>query len=162
MQTFTVCFFGHRQIECSYDLEKRLYSIICDLISSNSYVEFLVGRDGAFDLLAASCVRRAKREVFDANSSLIWVQPYQKSEYKQNPADYDNYYDEIEICEASAVAHPKAAIQVRNRAMVDRSDLCVFFVAHPSGGAWQTMKYAKKQEKQIVSLNEGETSDPIH
>ncbi len=154
MQIFTVCFFGHRQIEYSYDLEKRLYSIICDLISSNSYVEFLVGRDGAFDQLAASCVKRAKRELFDANSSLIWVQPYPKSEYKQNSADYENYYDEIEICEASAVAHPKAAIQVRNRAMVDRSDLCVFFVSHTSGGAWQTLRYANKQNKEMVNIFE--------
>ena len=36
--------------------------------------------------------------------------------------------------------------------MVDRSDLVVFNVEHESGGAFQTMKYAKAQEKKIINL----------
>ena len=36
--------------------------------------------------------------------------------------------------------------------MVDRSDLVVFNVEHESGGAFQTMKYARTQEKEIIYL----------
>jgi len=38
--------------------------------------------------------------------------------------------------------------------MVDRSNLIVFYIQHESGGAWQTMKYAKKQGISCVNLND--------
>lgn len=152
MKIYTVCFFGHRDLIDAVSVENNLYKLVCELIQSHTYLDFLLGRDGDFDLLAASVVRRAKHDIFDANSSLIWIQPYLKAEYKRNPTDYETYYDEIEVCETSAAAHPKAAIQIRNRAMVDRSDLCVFYVSQTSGGAWQTMRYAQRQNKRIINL----------
>ena len=159
MEIVTVSFFGHRQYDYDFKTEQILYALVCELINKYPYVEFLIGRDGNFDLLAASVVRRAKREIFDANSSLIWIQPYLKAEYKNAPDDYNLYYDEIEICEASAAQHPKRAIQLRNRAMVDRSSLCVFYVSRNEGGAWQTMEYAKKNRKQIINLFDYHTTD---
>jgi len=36
--------------------------------------------------------------------------------------------------------------------MVDRSDLVIFCVERNSGGAYQTMKYAMRQEKHIINL----------
>lgn len=54
MDTFTVSFFGHREIENGFEVERCLEEIITDLIRSKEYVEFLVGRDGEFDLLASS------------------------------------------------------------------------------------------------------------
>ena len=62
------------------------------------------------------------------------------------------YYDEIEICEESSVKHFKAAFQVRNRHMVDRSDLTVFYVETNEGGAYQTMQYAIQQGKEHINL----------
>ena len=38
--------------------------------------------------------------------------------------------------------------------MADRSNLIVFCIQHESGGAWQTMKYAKKQGISCVNLND--------
>ena len=43
--------------------------------------------------------------------------------------------------------------------MVDRSDFVVFFVERNSGGAYQTMKYAEKQGKEIINLADDKTSD---
>ena len=62
--------------------------------------------------------------------------------------------DEIEVCGAAAVGHFKGAYQTRNREMVDRADLIVFCIQHESGGAWQTMKYARKQNIPYINLNE--------
>ena len=73
--------------------------------------------------------------------------------HKNNIESFEAYYDEIEICEASAAAHLKAAIQIRNRAMVDRSDLVVCCIEHNSGGAYQTVRYAEKQGKQIINVD---------
>ena len=78
-------------------VEDELYSITVDLMKKHEYVEFLVGRDGAFDILVASVILRAKREYRNDNSSLIWVMPYPKSDYYKNAEEYEGYYDEIEI-----------------------------------------------------------------
>ena len=61
-------------------------------------------------------------------------------------------YDEIEICQNSAEAHYKSAIQIRNRQMIDRSDLIVCCIEHNSGGAYQTIQYARNQKKEIINL----------
>jgi hypothetical protein len=60
----------------------------------------------------------------------------------------------VEISYAASMAHPKSAIQIRNREMVDRSDLVVFYIQRESGGAWQTMKYVKKQGKTYINLHD--------
>ena len=83
---------------------------------------------------------------------MTWVLPYEKAEYTNNAEDFDKYYDNVEVCTESAKAHPKAAIQIRNRYMVDRSNLVVFFVERNSGGAYQTMKYAENQNKHLINL----------
>ena len=115
-------------------------------------MEFLVGRDGDFDQIVSSAVIRAKKNIRDDNSALIWVLPYPTSELLNNDEEFHNYYDEIEICEEASMAHPKSAFQIRNRSMVDRSDLVMFCVEHESGGAYQTLQYAIKQKKYHMNL----------
>ena len=152
MDIYTVAFFGHRQIDNIMTVEDKLYSIIVDLMKKHEYVEFLVGRDGAFDILVASVILRAKREYRNDNSSLIWVMPYPKSDYYKNAEEYEGYYDEIEIYSQQNKCHYKSAFQKRNRSMVDRSDLVVFYVRREEGGAYQTLKYAEKSRKEILNL----------
>ena len=36
--------------------------------------------------------------------------------------------------------------------MVDRSDLIIFCVEHPYGGAYQTMQYAQQTGKEIINI----------
>ena len=154
MQPFTVSFFGHRMIDNALEIENRLEQLIRTLLHEHEYVEFLVGRDGEFDQLVSSVIRRCKREYRSDNSAHIWVLPYLTAEYRNNEESFRDYYDEIEMCEAAAGSHYKNAHQTRNRTMVDRSDLVVFCIQRGSGGAWQTMKYAKKQGKPCINLNE--------
>ena len=154
LETYTVSFFGHRQIENMFRLEEALEKIICRLLREKEYVEFLVGRDGEFDQLVSSTVKRCKRKIGEHNSALVWVQAYPSAEYLNNEESFHNYYDEIEICEASASAHFKAAIQIRNRSMVDRSNLVVFCVEQKTGGAFQTMKYAEKNKIPFINLRQ--------
>ena len=154
MNTYTVSFFGHRYIENALEIERRLEQLIQTLLRNREYVEFLVGRDGEFDQIVSSAIRRCKREYRSNNSAHVWVLPYPTAEFRDNEESFRDYYDEIEICEAAAGSHYKNAHQTRNRAMVDRSDLVVLCIQHESGGAWQTMKYAKKQGKPCINLNE--------
>ncbi len=152
MDIYTVSFFGHREVEGAAEIESRLERILHDLITRKQYVEFLVGRDGEFNLLVASAIRRAVKQYGYGNTPLILVLPYMKAEYRDNEQNYLSYYDEAEICSESSDAHYKSAIQVRNRSMVDRSDLVVCCIQHKSGGAYRTMQYAKKQGKQVRNL----------
>ena len=151
---FTVCFFGHRRIENFYLAESRTEALIRQLVQEKPYVEILVGRDGEYDQIVTSTVLRVKRETSTDNCCLTWVLPYMKAELENDLTAFEAYYDSVEICEASSALHPKAAYQARNRNLVDRSDLCVFFVDHASGGAWKTLRYALRQEKQTVNLAE--------
>ena len=152
MDIYTVSFFGHREIENVLEVERKLEAIITELIKTKKYIEFLVGREGEFDILAASVVKRVKKQMDYGNCSLIWVLPYMKAEFRDNEKEYLDYYDDIEICEQSAKAHFKSAMQIRNWAMVDRSDLVICCIQHKSGGAYKTVQYAEKQDKNIFAL----------
>ena len=151
MDTYTVSFFGHRYIDNSLAIDTALEALIRTLLRSKEYVEFLVGRNGEFDQLVSSAIRRCKREIQDNNSAHVWVLPYVTADFRDYEDDYRAYYDEIEIFN-SAGSHYKAAFQARNRNMVDRSDLVVFFVERHEGGAYQTMRYAMQQDKQYINL----------
>lgn len=154
MVIFTVVLFGHRYIDRFAVAETGVEEIVRKLLESKEYTEFLVGREGDFDQIASSTIKRLKRSVRDDNSSLTWVLPYPISEMENNIEYYEKYYDNIEVCEESSRAHFKGAIQARNRNMVDRADLIVCYVEHQRGGAYQTIKYAEKQGKHIINLAE--------
>lgn len=154
MNIYTVSFFGHRYVEHGSEIKNRLDKLLHDLITQREYVDFLIGRDGDFDLLASSAIKRAIRNYSYGNTHFTLVLPYMKAEYRDNEKSYLEYYDEIEICSESAEAHPKSAIQVRNRNIVDRSDLVVCCIQYKKGGAYKTIQYAEKQDKKIVNLAE--------
>ena len=154
LNTYTVSFFGHRVIEDPLRIEQHLEKLIHKFLKEKEYVEFLVGQDGEFDQIVSSTIRRCKRTVRGDNSAHVWMLPYPTADFRDNEDAYREYYDEIEICEASAGGHFKGAYQARNRAMIERSNLVVCCIQHQSGGAWQTMKYAKKQRKTCININD--------
>ncbi len=154
MNIYTVSFFGHRVVENIFEIENRLDKLLHDIITQKTYVEFLIGRNGDFDLLATSAIKRAVRKYGCGNTSFILVLPYLKAEYRNDEQHYLDYYDEIEVCAEASKAHYKAAIQVRNRNMIDRSDLVICCIQHKSGGAYRTIRYAEKQGKKIFNLAE--------
>ena len=150
MQIYTVSFFGHRRIADWQTAETRLLRQISDLIKTKEYVEFLVGRNGDFDRMAASAVRSAKLELDYGNSELVYVAEKQP----KNIAELESYYDRVEVCSEAANAHFKAAIQIRNKAMVERSDMVICCIEHNSGGAYTAVKYAIKLGKKVVNVAE--------
>ncbi len=156
LNIFTVAFFGHRYIDNLNQVEEYLEEEIHRLLGEKEYVDFLIGRNGEFDQCVASSVLRAKRRYRDDNSSLCLILPYPTAEYLNNQEYFEDYYDEIEVSSEASRAHPKAAMQIRNREMVDRADLIICFVKEKHGGAYQTIQYAAKMEKPIINLAERE------
>ena len=152
MNIYTVSFFGHRYIECWTEIENHLDKLLQNLITQKEYIDFLIGRDGDFDLLASSAVKRAVNRYGFGNTHFTLVLPYMKAEYRDNEKEYLDYYDEVKICAESSDAHPKSAIRIRNRNIVDRSDLIICCIQHKNGGAYETIRYAEKKGKKIINL----------
>lgn len=75
---YTVCFFGHRQIDDFRTVVQRIERLINKLLNEHEFVEFLVGRDGDFEQLVTSAILCCKKRLDTANCSVTWVMPYLK------------------------------------------------------------------------------------
>lgn len=155
LEAYSVMFAGHRYIENYAEIEGRLYQIISDFMRKKDYIEFYVGDQGEFDQMATICIRRAKKNVRNDNSSLNLVLPYSRA----NMGFVEKNFDSIIVPHELQGIHPKRAISARNRWMVDRSDLLISYVTRHNGGAWQTHTYAQKKRIEIINLGEVEKTD---
>ena len=153
MEIYTVSLFGHREPSDPIELGKVLEKEVGNLIRTKEYVEFLVGRTGAFDYIAASTIFTVHKRLDYGNCSIVLVLPYMTEEYRDNKNSLEEYYNGVEICDAAASGHYKAAFTIRNRQMVERSDLVLCWIEHESGGAFQAVKYAKKLKKEVRNLS---------
>lgn len=149
--TYTVTFAGHRHIDDHGAVAERLDSVIEKLLEQHGRVVFLLGREGEFDILAASSVHRAKRRYADS-VTMILVLPYMKAGFSQNSDEYESYYDEVMVCGESADSHYRSAISVRNRWMAEQSDALVAYVARQSVGAYNTLCFAEKLDMEIINI----------
>ena len=75
MKICRIAFIGHREIYNQIFVEKRIEEIVRDKLRHEEYVELYLGRNGDFDISAASAVKRAQKAIGNENSSLILVEP---------------------------------------------------------------------------------------
>ena len=148
MDICRVAFFGHRRIDRLGEIEEKLVPILKELILTKEYVEFYIGRNGEFDEFVASVIKRVQKQLDRGNSVLILTLPYTVKDIEY----YANYYDEVIIPDAIGKAHPKGAITLRNKWMVENSDLVIRYIEHEEGGAYVAVKYAGKLNKKIFCL----------
>ena len=148
MEVFTVSLFGHRKVDDLRWLEGALFPIIKELIRTKPYISFLIGRNGEFDEYVASMIKHAQKELGKDNNEIMLVLSYKVA----NLEYYQNYYDAIIMPECVYGAHPKCAITLKNRWMVEQSDLVIVYVVRNNGGAYTSMKYAEKRNKRVINL----------
>ena len=152
MEMYTVSFFGHRIIDDLNKVQNELENIISKIVSEHEYVQFLVGRDGDFDIIAASAVRKVKKTLFVDNVDLNLVLPYMRAEISNNIEYMLDYYNDIQVDDDARKAHFKAAIKIRNQNMVKKSQLVICYVEKNKGGAYNAMKYAQKQGCTVINI----------
>ena len=145
-------FTGHRDLVriAVSDILAVLEGII---LQSDEDMECLVGGMGDFDGLAASAVRSLKRKYKNRKIRLILVMPYMQKKVNDQKAYYEEMYDEIIVPAELDGIHYKRAITLRNRWMVDQSEYVIAMVWRDYGGAYDTLKYARKQKKKIIELS---------
>lgn len=135
-------------------VDAKIETAIRELLQTDSEFIFYTGGMGEFDGMCAAAVRTAKRRHPDLKIHLTLVLPYMSNKVNTEKAHYEYYYDDIILPEELYGVHYKAAIQKRNRWMVDRADYLIAYVFRDFGGAFETVKYAKKQGKLVVNLAE--------
>ena len=150
MDTLNISLFGHRKIEDLKLLDDKLMPLVHELIQMNPYVSFFIGRNGEFDEYAASVIKRVQKILGKENSEITLVLPYATADMKY----YEEYYDSVIIPESLYGVHPKSAITMKNRWMIDHSDLVIVNVERNCGGAYTAMKYAEKMQKKLINLCE--------
>lgn len=118
---YTVCFFGHRFIDESEELRRRLYKTIEDLIQNRQVTVFLFGSKSQFDDLCYKTVS----ELMGKYSYIKRV--YVRAEFPFINEDYRNYllegFEDTYYPERM-IKSGRAAYVERNREMIDKSRFC--------------------------------------
>ena len=164
------CGFGHRVL--LMDVEKPLREVLERLVEERGVRVFYTGGMGEFDELFARTVRSMKREC--PSLRLVLVMPYLTHKIaigkKEDGTMYggqiaratsigpgrrwhEAQYDEILIPAELEGVHPKAAIGLRNRWMVDRNDIVIAALHRNFGGAADAVRYAEKVGKEVMRIN---------
>lgn len=142
------CGFGHRVL--LMDVEKPLRDVLERLVAERGVRVFYTGGMGEFDELFARTVRSMKREF--PSLRLVLVAPYLTERLNLDKAFYEAQYDEILIPAELDGVHPKAAIGLRNRWMVDRSDIVIADLHRDFGGAMEAVRYAERMGKIVCKI----------
>lgn len=145
-------FAGHRNVPFTAltpEVGKAVESIL--QLGDKEFI-FYSGGSGTFDGMCETAIRSAKRTHPELSIRLKLVLPYMTNRLNTEKDFYESMYDDviipIELCDA----HPKAAIRKRNRWMVDRADHVIAFLQYDYGGAYDTVRYASKNGKNIIML----------
>ena len=151
MKECICCGFGHRVL-LMY-IEKPLRETLERLMEERGVRVFYTGGMGEFDEMFTRTVWSMKREC--PSLRLVLVMPYLTARLNVNKAFYEAQYDEILIPAELDGVHPKAAIGLRNRWMVDRSDIVIAALHRDFGGAAEAVRYAESAKKEIIRMRNG-------
>ena len=142
-------FAGHRHFPAP---RSSVDEVIETILQTDQEFIFYSGGMGEFDTQCEAAVRGAKRHHPDLNIKLMLVLPYMSNRLNKYKAYYEKMYDGIVIPENLLGVHPKAAITMRNRWMVDASDYVIACVRRDFGGAYETVKYAQRTGKTVFEI----------
>ena len=134
------CFFiGHRDApESVYD---RLLTVVEHHISEYGVTDFVVGRYGNFDRLAARAVMEAKQRRSDVTLTLLM--PYYRTDAEPLPDGFDGslFSDDLET------VPKRAAILRANQYMIHHCDYLIAYDAGRIGNTRRLVAEAKKIER---------------
>lgn len=137
----STCFFvGHREAPDS--LLPKLSAEIERHITEYGVTEFVVGRYGRFDSLAAKCVKAAKKRHLGVMLTLLLpYHPYDRP--TPTPPGFDGTF----YPPGMETVPKRAAIVRANRYMVKHSDYLIAYAWHPARNARELVEYAQKRGK---------------
>ena len=154
----TCCFFGHRKILVTDEMESKLYNEIENLILNEEINVFLFGSRSEFDSLCHKVVSRLKRKYTHVKRIYVRAEfPEINNSYKEYLSDSyeDTYYPE------KITGAGKAVYIERNREMIEKSCCCICYCDENYGtlsgktiksGTSIAIAYAKKKGLRIQNI----------
>ena len=139
----SICtFFGHRKC---HGLDA---SVLRDAIEEQIHQgadEFLVGHQGQFDQMAYRCLRSLQKEYPHIRYCVVLAYlPTQPNAFYEFS---DTFYPE-----GLENVPPKYAVTWRNRYLIDTADICLCYLRHSWGGAYQFACLAKRRGLTVYNL----------
>ncbi|MBQ3108089.1 MAG: DUF1273 family protein [Clostridia bacterium] len=151
----TMCFTGHRPDKLPWGNDEhapecrtfrlRLMAAVYHAVEEG-YTRFLTGMAEGIDLMAAEIVltlREAKPEI-----QLECALPYRKN----GSARFQRILQQADTVTTVSENYHSACMRMRNRYMVDQSDMVLAVYNGSSGGTKQTIEYARTQGKKVQVL----------
>ncbi len=152
----TCCFLGHRNIEDAKELEVKLFELIEELIVNKNIDTFLFGSKSEFNSLCYDVVDGIKKKHPHIKRVFVRAEyPYISENYRSYllKSFEDTYYPE-HMTDAG-----RAAYVERNRELIDKSDICIFYYTHDytptkkrKSGTLLAYDYALRKNKRIINI----------
>ena len=152
----TCCFIGHRYIDNTQETEERVKETVEKLIGEG-VTDFLFGSKSEFDAICLKTVTALKEKY------PYITRTYVRAEYEYISEQYYNYllesYDSSYFAQAAHNAGRLSYVK-RNREMIDKSDICVFYYdrdytyRYRSSGTQIAFDYAVNKKKKIINIFE--------
>ena len=144
----SVCtLFGHSQC---YGLDANVLMNALEQLIQKGVDTFYVGNQGDFDRMAFECLRRL--HLVYSHISYTVVLAYLPTKRQE----YDAYDGNTLYPQGLETVHRRFAISRRNKWMIEHSDVCLCYIAHTWGGAYQAVCLAKRRGLEIVNLSDKE------
>ncbi len=143
--------FGHRDIEITPELEEKLYTTFKKLIGEGC-VNFYFGGFGMFDWLCHKVITRLKQQYTYINRIYcLSDERYLKISKRPKVLKNEDYEEFVYLPLVNDWWYKR--IYFRNCAMIDLSDIVVFYVINKeNSGAYKAMNYAKRVKKEYINL----------
>ena len=150
----TCCFTGHRDVppaaraRIAGETERAVRELY-----ARGYRSFVCGGAVGFDQLCAELILRLRREL--PGMRLELVLPCGDQDKMFPPSAKIAYRRTIELADSVEVlseSYTKYCMHQRNRAMADRSSVCVAYCTKPYGGTAYTVDYARNRGLEIISI----------
>lgn len=143
--------FGHSEVELTDDLVERTSREI-DKAIGEGVRTFLFGGISDFDELCYNIVTERRAMYPELNIKRVFCFALEKQLRKPPRWFLKKEYEALE-CPAKDYDYWFTAIYYRNIAMIDMSDLVLFWVQErENSGAYKAYKYALRKRKRIVNL----------
>lgn len=175
------CFIGHRKINETQELKQRLKNTIERLIKEKQVRTFIFGSRSEFDFLCHQIVSNLM-SIYPTIERVVYTCKSELAVLKHDKAKLEQIFStafkqDITLCEyEKEVEHKtkftsgKASYVERNKAMIDDSDICIFyydknykpfkrkrskndvFEYQPNSGTSLAYVYAKQKNKVIINV----------
>lgn len=140
-----VTFFGHR--DTPNNIRLVVEKVLIDIIKNNDKVIFYIGNQGNFDYIVINILKKLKGLYSNFEFFIVLA-------YMPNASYKNSCFSDLQtiVPDNLEYAHPKYAIEYRNRWMIQRCDLVITYVKSEIGGAAKFRRESIKKQKSIINI----------